>query len=44
VLLDADKGLEGILFKPQIVFIKFVGAHRDYDKIDAQTVEWESKP
>jgi mRNA-degrading endonuclease HigB of HigAB toxin-antitoxin module len=26
------------------VFIKFVGAHRDCDKIDAQTVEWESKP
>lgn len=34
----------GISYKLQIVFIKFVGAHRDYDKIDAQTVEWESKP
>ena len=25
----------------QIIFIKWIGSHRDYDKIDARTVEYE---
>jgi mRNA interferase HigB len=25
-------------FRHQIVFVKFIGAHADYDKIDALTV------
>lgn len=28
-----------IAYKAQIVFIKFVGTHTEYDRVDAQTVE-----
>jgi mRNA interferase HigB len=28
-----------IAYKAQIVFIKFVGTHKEYDRIEAQTVE-----
>jgi mRNA interferase HigB len=28
-----------VSYKLQIVFVKFIGTHRAYDKIDAQTVE-----
>jgi len=27
-------------YRHEIVYIKWVGAHRDYDKIDARTVEY----
>jgi mRNA interferase HigB len=27
-----------VLYPPQIVLIKFIGTHEEYDKIDAQTV------
>ncbi len=26
-----------------VLFIKFIGAHREYDRIDAETVEWKRK-
>ena len=29
-----------IAYRTQIVFIKFVGTHKQYDRIDAQTVEY----
>jgi mRNA-degrading endonuclease HigB of HigAB toxin-antitoxin module len=29
-----------IAYKAQIVFIKFVGTHKEYDRIEAQTVEY----
>jgi mRNA interferase HigB len=28
-----------VSYKLQIVFVKFIGTHRAYDKIDAQTIE-----
>jgi mRNA interferase HigB len=28
-----------IAYKLQIVYIKFVGTHRDYDAVDAETIE-----
>jgi mRNA interferase HigB len=30
-------------YKRQIVFIKWVGTHADYNKIDAKTVQYESQ-
>lgn len=30
-----------IAYKTQIVFIKFVGTHQQYDRIDAQNVEYK---
>lgn len=27
-----------ILFTPQILYIRFVGTHKDYDKIDCKTI------
>jgi mRNA interferase HigB len=30
-------------YKRQIVFIKWLGTHSDYDKIDAKTVQYESQ-
>jgi mRNA interferase HigB len=32
-----------INYRRQIVFIKWIGAHRDYDKIDARTVKYGDK-
>lgn len=29
-----------IAYKVQVVFIKFIGTHSQYDKIDAQTIDW----
>ncbi len=29
-----------VAYKSQIVFIKFLGTHSDYDKIDAQTIRF----
>lgn len=30
-------------YKRQVVFIKWIGSHSDYDKIDVRTVEYESE-
>jgi mRNA interferase HigB len=30
-----------IAYRVQLIFIKFIGTHQQYDKIDAQTVDWE---
>jgi mRNA interferase HigB len=30
----------GINYRRQVVFIKWIGTHRDYDKIDARTVKY----
>jgi mRNA interferase HigB len=30
-----------VLYKKQIVFIKWIGTHREYDKIDVATVSYE---
>lgn len=30
-----------IAYRVQLIFIKFIGTHKQYDKIDAQNVEWE---
>jgi mRNA interferase HigB len=30
----------GINYRRQIVFIKWIGAHRDYDKIDARAINY----
>lgn len=27
-----------ILFTPQIIYIKFIGTHKEYDKIDCKTI------
>ncbi len=27
----------------QVVFIVFIGTHKDYDKVDAETVTWNPK-
>ncbi|MBV5261736.1 type II toxin-antitoxin system HigB family toxin [Synechococcus moorigangaii CMS01] len=32
-----------INFSAQIIFIKFIGTHKEYDKIDANTVELNNK-
>lgn len=29
-----------IAYRLQVVFIKFIGTHAQYDKINAQTIEW----
>ena len=39
----ARKTLAAADYKRRIVFIKWVGAHADYDKIDAKTVQYASK-
>lgn len=31
--------IAAVLYQSQIVFIKFVGTHEEYDLVDAQTVE-----
>ncbi len=33
----------GINYIVGVVFIKFIGTHRAYDRIDAETVEWKRK-
>lgn len=32
-----------INFSAQIVFIKFIGTHKEYDKVNANTVEFQNK-
>ncbi|HKN12406.1 MAG TPA: type II toxin-antitoxin system HigB family toxin [Candidatus Binatus sp.] len=34
------KLVTGINYRRQIVFIKWIGSHRDYDKIDARTLKY----
>ena len=33
-----------ILYAPQIVMIKFIGTHKEYDAVNAETVEWKKEP
>jgi mRNA interferase HigB len=37
---NAYRLVTAIDYRREIVFIKWVGAHRDYDKIDARTVQY----
>lgn len=30
-----------IVYEKEIVFIKFIGTHNEYDKVDANTVTWK---
>jgi mRNA interferase HigB len=29
-----------VAYKHEIIFIKFIGTHEEYDRIDAGTVKW----
>jgi mRNA interferase HigB len=33
--------IAAVAYRIGVVYIKFVGTHAEYDKIDAATVEWE---
>jgi mRNA interferase HigB len=37
---NAYRLLTAIDYRRQIVFIKWIGAHRDYDKVDVRTVQY----
>lgn len=36
---NQDNALISIAYKLQVVYVKFVGTHEQYDRVDAQTVD-----